>query len=147
VIDATTETTNADGIANSAARILPTDTVVLSRTASVGFVARMGRPMATSQDFVNWVCGPNLDPEFLMHLLIRSRDFIQSLSSGATHKTVYYPTVKSFWVCVPDVGEQRRIAQHLTRQAAAIANLATRLKEGRRTIDALPAAFLREAFA
>lgn len=64
----TSETTNAEGIANSSARILPTDTVVMSRTASVGFVTRMGRPMATSQDFVNWVCGPDLDPEFLMHL-------------------------------------------------------------------------------
>ena len=77
VIHSTSETTNPEGIAHSAARILPAGTVVMSRTASVGFVARLGRPMATSQDFVNWVCGPDLDPEFLMHLLIRSRDYIR----------------------------------------------------------------------
>ncbi|WP_407674078.1 restriction endonuclease subunit S [Paracoccus beibuensis] len=45
--------TNHAGIANSAARILPVGTVCLSRTASVGFVAIMGNPMATSQDFAN----------------------------------------------------------------------------------------------
>lgn len=49
----TIEHTNEEGIANSSARPLPEGTVVLSRTASVGFVTIMGRPMATSQDFVN----------------------------------------------------------------------------------------------
>ena len=44
------------GIDNSSARILPAHTVCLSRTASVGYVVVMGREMATSQDFVNWVC-------------------------------------------------------------------------------------------
>src|SRR6185369_14841268 len=44
------------GLANSAARLLPAGTVMLSRTASVGFSAIMGVPMATTQDFVNWVC-------------------------------------------------------------------------------------------
>ncbi|MGH7367772.1 MAG: restriction endonuclease subunit S [Candidatus Rokuibacteriota bacterium] len=79
----TIEHTNEDGLANSAARLLPEGTVVLSRTASVGFVTIMGRPMATSQDFVNWVCGPELNPRFLAYLLRASRTYIRSLSSGA----------------------------------------------------------------
>ena len=79
----TLETTNEQGIANSSARLLPEGTVVLSRTASVGFVTIMGRPMATSQDFVNWVCGPELYPHFLAYLLRGSRAYIRSLSSGA----------------------------------------------------------------
>jgi type I restriction enzyme, S subunit len=37
------------GLANSAARLLPKRTVVLSRTASVGFSAIMGADMATTQ--------------------------------------------------------------------------------------------------
>lgn len=142
----TVETTNAEGISNSSARVLPADTVVLSRTASVGFVARMGRPMATSQDFVNWVCGPDLDPEFLMHLLIRSRDEIRALSSGAIHKTVYFPTVKAFRVCVPASGEQRRIAEELRERLAAIDAVEASVRAERDAIEALPAALLRRAF-
>src|SRR5438105_4543819 len=42
----THEYTNDAGIANSSARVLPQGTVVLSRTASVGFVTITGRPMA-----------------------------------------------------------------------------------------------------
>ena len=142
----TLETTNSEGIAHSAARVLPTETVVMSRTASVGFVTRMGRPMATSQDFVNWVCGPDLDPEFLMHLLIRSRSEIRSLASGAIHKTVYFPTVKSFRVCIPAITEQRRIASELRERLATIDAMESAIRAEREAIDALPAALFRRAF-
>jgi type I restriction enzyme S subunit len=142
----TVEATNADGIANSSARVLPVDTVVMSRTASVGFVTRMGRPMATSQDFVNWVCGPDLDPEFLMHLLIRSRDEVRALSSGAIHKTVYLPTVKAFRVCVPGIDEQRRIAAELRERLATIDAMEVSIRAEQEAIEALPAALLRRAF-
>src|SRR5262245_16580597 len=96
----TAEYVNELGLENSSARLLPAGTVVLSRTASVGFVTIMGRPMATSQDFVNWVCGSDLDPTFLALLLRASRGYIRSLASGAVHKTVYVPAVKAFKVCV-----------------------------------------------
>src|SRR5690349_9435790 len=52
----TGENTNDSGLANSSARLLPVGTVCVSRTASIGFVTILGRPMATSQDFCNWVC-------------------------------------------------------------------------------------------
>lgn len=142
----TLETTNPEGIAHSAARVLPTDTVVMSRTASVGFVTRMGRSMATSQDFVNWVCGPELDPEFLMHLLIRSRSQIRSLASGAIHKTVYVPTVKTFRVCAPSIAEQRRISARLRERLASIDAMESASRAEREAIYALPAALLRRAF-
>jgi type I restriction enzyme S subunit len=118
----------------------------MSRTASVGFVTRMGRPMATSQDFVNWVCGPGLDPEFLMHLLIRSREEIRALSRGAIHKTVYFPTVKAFRVCVPTIDEQRRIAAELRERLAAIDAMEVSIRGEQEALEALPAALLRRAF-
>ncbi|MDQ7840233.1 MAG: restriction endonuclease subunit S [bacterium] len=143
----TSEHTNEAGIANSSARVLPARTVVLSRTASVGFVTVMGREMATSQDFVNWVCGPEIDPVFLAYLLRASRDYIRSLASGAVHNTVYMPTVKAFHVCIPSLSAQKQIVAMLDDQMASIekARLATDAElEG---ITVLPAAILRRAFA
>ena len=61
------------GIDHSSAVRLPKGTVCFSRTASVGFVTVMGREMATSQDFVNWIPGPLLDPIYLLWALVRSR--------------------------------------------------------------------------
>ncbi len=42
------------GLANSSAIKLPPGTVILSRTASVGFSVILGAEMATSQDFMAW---------------------------------------------------------------------------------------------
>lgn len=114
--DKTQITTNEAGIANSAARVLPRGTVCFSRTASVGFVTIMGRPMATSQDFANWVCGDQLAPEFLMHALIRSRTQLRAIATGATHKTIYMPALESFHVCMPDLSKQKRIVRRLAAQ-------------------------------
>lgn len=100
--------TNAQGIANSAARIPPRGTVCFARTASVGFAAIMRQPMATRQDFANWVCSDALDPEFLMHALIRSHKALREPATGATHKTIYMPTLESFHVCAPGIDRQRR---------------------------------------
>jgi type I restriction enzyme S subunit len=62
----TSEKISQLGLANSAAVLLPAGTVIVSRTASVGFSGIMPVPMATTQDFVNWVCGPKIKPEYLL---------------------------------------------------------------------------------
>ena len=56
----TTNLISEVGLANSAAELLPAGTVVLSRTASVGFSGIMPVEMATSQDFWNWIPGDRL---------------------------------------------------------------------------------------
>ena len=109
----TAQHTNPLGIANSAARILPTNTVCLSRTASVGYVVVMGKPMATSQDFANWVCGPDLDYRFLKYGLLVEQNSLRRFSYGSTHQTIYYPELKAFHICAPDRAEQSRIADVL----------------------------------
>jgi type I restriction enzyme S subunit len=105
----THQKTNELGIAHSSARILPENTVCLSRTASVGYVVVMGRPMATSQDFVNWVCSSDLDHDFLKYLFIAEDDNLLRFSSGAVHQTIYFPEAKAFHICHPPLPEQRRI--------------------------------------
>lgn len=54
---------NELGLANSSARMLPARTVVFSRDATVGLCAIATRPMAVSQHFVAYLCGPRLLPD------------------------------------------------------------------------------------
>jgi type I restriction enzyme S subunit len=108
-LDETKEKISEAGLKNSAAELLPSGTVILSRTASVGFSGIMPVPMATTQDFWNWICGKKLTPEYLL-LLFRSmkQDFTR-LTMGSTHKTIYQPDAASFVVCVPPIPEQEAI--------------------------------------
>ena len=140
------EKTNAKGIANSSARVLPPGTVALSRTASVGYVTIFGREMATSQDFVNWVCGPSLHAPFLLWLLRASRDFIKGLSTGAVHQTVYMDVVERFRVCLPDLPTQQKTAARLDEAFRTIQQLQSAHKAQLEALDKLPGAYLREAF-
>lgn len=102
------------GIANSSAEIHPAGTVVLSRTASAGFSAVMGRPMATSQDFATWTCGARLDPYYLLWCLRAMRsDLLGRLAMGSTHKTIYVPDLQSVRIPLPPVDEQRGIVERI----------------------------------
>ncbi|MPZ63114.1 MAG: hypothetical protein GEU93_17855 [Propionibacteriales bacterium] len=112
-IDKTLDYVTQSGLDNSSARLLPTGTVCLSRTASVGFVVEMGRPMATSQDFVNWVCGPDLNNNYLRYVLMLEQDSVRRFSHGTTHQTMYYPEAKALHVLMPIRAEQDAIAEVL----------------------------------
>lgn len=131
VISDTFQTVTQAGIDNSAARVLPAGTVCLSRTASVGYVVVMGREMSTSQDFVNWVCGPNIEPRFLQQLFIAENESLFRFGKGSTHTTIYFPEVKAFHVCLPPVNEQRRIVTKLEV-------LQARSRRAREALDAVP---------
>ena len=115
VIRTTFQTTNPAGLANSAARLLPAETVCLSRTASVGYVVVMGLPMATSQDFVNWTCTPAVMPHWLRLVLQTDREVLRRFGKGSVHKTIYFPEVLALAIAVPPVAEQARIIAEVDR--------------------------------
>jgi len=114
------------GLMNSAARLLPAGTVMLSRTASVGFSAIMGTDMATTQDFVNWVCGPHLRPEFLLYAFRAMRPEFERLVMGSTHQTIYMPDVGQFVCPVPTRPEQDAIIDWIRRETARLDALVTK---------------------
>jgi hypothetical protein len=69
----------------------------------------MGRPMATSQDFVNWVCGERLRSMYLHYMLIAEQESIRRFAVGSVHPTVYYPEAKAFHICIPGIAQQDAI--------------------------------------
>jgi type I restriction enzyme S subunit len=142
----TIRNTNPEGIANSSARILPKDTVVFGRDVQVGFTTILGRPMATSQHFFNWICGDGLNPRYLMHALRASKPYLESMSSGAIHKTIYMPAARDFHLLLPPRETQDAIAADLDTRLAVAAAILQSARTALETIKALPAAALREVF-
>ena len=116
----TAEKISPAGIANSSARPLPAGTVILSRTASVGFSGIMPRPMATTQDFANQVCGSSLIPEYLLYVLRSMQHEFFRTTQGSTHQTIYMPDLKKLAIPLPPLDEQRAIVAHLRARAAAL---------------------------
>ncbi len=126
-IHQTFQTVTDEGLANSAARLLPARTVCLSRTASVGYVTITGREMATSQDFANWICTDAIVPEFLMYALLAEGDALRNFGEGSTHTTIYFPELKALHVCLAPLDEQREIVRILDERLASIERLSSSL--------------------
>jgi type I restriction enzyme S subunit len=145
IIDKTAQTITPLGLENSAARLLPKDTVCLSRTASVGYVVKMGRDMATSQDFVTWTCSEALDPDFLMSALLAEGEDIRKFGEGSTHTTIYFPAVKAFHLDLPPITEQRRIVAKLDALTARIARARAELDRVPVLANRLRATALKDA--
>lgn len=147
VVYETRERTNSLGIENSSARVLPAGTVCLSRTASVGYVVIMGCDMATSQDFVNWICGDALSPNFLKYLLLAQGEEIRRFASGSVHQTIYFPEVKGFYICHPTREIQDEICRSLDRAYAEAKKLTAFYHEKVEDIADLRQSLLQKAFA
>jgi type I restriction enzyme S subunit len=141
VITETIQYTNPQGIANSAARVLPAGTVCFSRTASVGYVVIMGKPMATSQDFVNWVPTEAVSSRWLQLVLIAEKPALSRFSKGAVHQTIYYPAWLSMHIVLPPLAEQHRIVAKVDELIALCdkleAQLATAQAESHRLLEAV----------
>ncbi len=128
-VSETAEKISELGLASSAARLLPTGTVILSRTASVGFSAIMGVDMATTQDFVNWVCGPELRPEYLLYVFRSMEHEFRRLTMGSTHQTIYMPDVGAFATPVPSTTEQGRIVAYVRSETMHIDALTVKVRD------------------
>jgi type I restriction enzyme S subunit len=94
-------------------------------------VVKLGRDMATSQDFVTWSCTKVLDPDFLMKALLAEGADIRRFGEGSTHTTIYFPEVKAFHIAIPPLREQRRIV-------AKIDSLTGKSKRARDHLDPIP---------
>lgn len=129
VVSETHEKISCLGLHNSSAELLPAGTVLLSRTASVGFSGIMGTPMATSQDFWNWVCGPLMNPRFLLFAFRALQPYFHGLARGSTHRTIYQDDAASIEVPVPPLALQAAIVEVLDRDTAKIDALIAKQQE------------------
>lgn len=112
-IEETKEKISELGLRNSSAELLPAGTVILSRTASVGFSGIMATSMATTQDYANWVCGPRMLPEYLLQVLRCMKQEFDRLTMGSTHQTIYMPDIEAFRTPLPPIEEQQQIIEHV----------------------------------
>ncbi|HLN94436.1 MAG TPA: restriction endonuclease subunit S [Flavobacterium sp.] len=138
--------TNALGIKNSSARILPKNTVCFCRDISVGYVTIMGKPMSTTQHFANWVCEEGLDSKFLMFSFMASRNTLITQGQGTTVKTIYMPDLKEMRIQLPSLSEQLKIVQEIESRLSVADKLQESIEEGLKKAEALKMSILRKAF-
>lgn len=135
------------GYESCGTEIVPTGSVVLSSRAPIGHVGIASVPLCTNQGCKSFVPSNQIDSWFLYFALKRYVPELQILGSGATFTEVSKAVLKDFRISIPSLAEQRRIAAKLREQMEAVECARNAAEEQLETINHLPAALLRDAFA
>ena len=102
------------GLDNSAARMLPINTVLLSSRAPIGYLALVGKPLCTNQGFKSMICNSNyVLPEYLYYYLQTKVEELNSISTGSTFKELSGSLLKNYVVNLHDITTQQHIVDIL----------------------------------
>lgn len=111
------------GLHNSSACLLPIGTILLCTRATIGELSIAESAMTTNQGFKNLVCKSNADNVFFAYLLKTKKDEMIARAIGSTFLELSKKELSKFRVTVPDVTEQKLIAETLSYIDTHIANL------------------------
>lgn len=99
------------GLKSCSTQLLPSNTVLFSSRAPIGYVAIAANEVCTNQGFKSVIPNEKTDPLFLFYLLKYNKDKIEGMGSGTTFKEVSGKTMKNIVVNVPvDKKAQEKIA-------------------------------------
>jgi type I restriction enzyme S subunit len=144
LITSTDETITATGLENSAAKLLPAGTLLISIFATIGRTAVLGCDAATNQAIVGVIprASSTLDKQFLLHCLNYSVGTLEKLARGVAQANINGSVLKALQVPVPPLSEQKRIAAILDAADA----LRAKRRESIEQLDSLVQATFLEMF-
>ncbi len=103
-----------EGLNNSSAKLVPTDTILMTSRAPIGYLALAGKKVATNQGFKSIICNEEIvSPKYLYYLLQNKMDNIKSLGTGSTFSEISGKVVKNIEVSLPNLLNQKKVEKVL----------------------------------
>lgn len=109
------------GLANSSAKLLPSNTILFSSRAPIGYIAIAKNPLTTNQGFKNLIC-KNINYLFLYYYLKYNVNYLKLYATGATFPELSATTIKKIKINIPDLVTQEKIADILSTYDDLIEN-------------------------
>ena len=106
----------------------------------------MGKEMATSQDFVNWIPSPVIDSDWLKWMFVAERESLLRFGKGSTHTTVYFPEWLSLHILLPHIDEQREIVRRIDQLLAHADRIEQQVNNALARVNNLTQSILAKAF-
>jgi len=88
-------------------------------------------------------CGTNADRTFILNALRYFEVILKKEGSGSTFESINRNTLENFWIPLPPLPEQKRIASILKEQMAAIDKARTAAEARLEAVTALPGALVK----
>ncbi|MCM8809701.1 MAG: restriction endonuclease subunit S [Candidatus Omnitrophica bacterium] len=113
-ISDTAEKVSKKTIEETNLRIVPTYSLIISFTASVGKVAINKVPLTTNQQFISFVLKDNFNVIYYAYYFVSSKDVIESFSGATPFSFITKERALSIPIPYPPLPEQSRIATILS---------------------------------
>lgn len=117
IIYNTEEKITLEGFKNSAARLIPKDTLLMAlygQGVTRGRVAITGIEATINQACAAMLFTEKVETRFIFYFLTREYNSIRSLSGGANQNNLNIPLIKSVSIALPPITEQQKIATILS---------------------------------
>jgi type I restriction enzyme, S subunit len=124
--------------------ICKSGTVLIVARTRVGRCGIAQETMGASQDITAFSCGPQIDKDYLCGYLHSISKHLIDSCRGATIQGLTREFVEHLSIPLPSLTEQKRIAELLKEQMAAIEKARAAAQARLDAVKALPAAFLHE---
>lgn len=128
---ATARSITSSGLDSCGGSLLPAGALLLCSRATIGELKIAAMPVATNQGFKSLVCGGSVNHEYLYYRLLPLKDEMAGLATGSTFLEISKRDVASIRIHLPQLAEQRAIANVLTDMDDEIAALERRLDKTR----------------
>ncbi len=133
------------GLKGSSARLLPTNTVLFSSRAPIGYVAIASQPVATNQGFKSFVLPESIDPSFVYYYLKCAKEAIETLGGGTTFKEISGAVAAKIPLVLAPLAEQRRIVAEIETQLTRLDASVAALRRARANLKRYRASVLKDA--
>lgn len=90
------------GLKNSSAKLLPSETILMTSRASVGFFGLIDKEACTNQGFISIIPKAEHLRMYLLHNLMSRREEIIGLAKGTTYKEINKTTFRTMDIIIPN---------------------------------------------
>ena len=125
ILRSTARTLTLTGL-HQGSNFVPANSLIVSTRAPIGYVCETTSRMAFNQGCRGLVPRCNVDLRFFRHQLSVMDEQLQALGQGSTFMELSTPTLASVLIAVPELDEQRVIADYLDTETAHIDALSSR---------------------
>ena len=133
------------GLGRSAARLLPTGTVLFTSRAPIGYVAVAANPIATNQGFKSFVPPPEIRSSFLYWYLRSATSLAIRAASGTTFKELSKKRAALLPFPLAPLPEQHRIVAKIESLFAKLDEGVAALKQAEANLERYRASVLKAA--
>jgi type I restriction enzyme, S subunit len=147
-ITSTAKFVSMQAVVSTSLKIIPSESVLICCTASVGEYAITGIPLTTNQQFNGLVIKNKhiLNPKYLFYFASSIKPLLLKLSGQTTVAFVSQDKVKTILLPLPPLAEQQRIVARLDAAFAAIAEASAAAAANLRNARALFDGFLQSKY-